>query len=109
MGLTPSKKLNETCALLPDKLSNRGRQNQNEKTDPILSRTRTALLAMIMITSQGCASDKSTIQKAAAANDQLAPAVIADAQLSDYLQNLGNRIIASAKFYDTQGLGPQVT
>ena len=54
----------------------------------------------------GCASDKSTISKAAAANDQLKPAVINDADLASYLQQIGDRIIASAKAYDAAGEGP---
>ena len=49
----------------------------------------------------GCASDKSTIQKASLANDQLAPAVMQDAELAAYFQSIGNRVIASAKIYDT--------
>jgi predicted Zn-dependent protease len=55
----------------------------------------------------GCASDKSTIQKAAAANDQLAPAVMTDPELSAYVQSIGNRVIAAAKVYDANGLGPK--
>jgi predicted Zn-dependent protease len=55
----------------------------------------------------GCASDKSTIQKASLANDQLAPAVIHDQQLADYLQTLGNRVIAAARVYDSNGQGPK--
>ena len=55
----------------------------------------------------GCTSDKKTIQKASQANDQLAPAVMKDPQLADYIQQLGNRVIASAKAYDAKGEGPK--
>ncbi len=54
----------------------------------------------------GCASDPSTIKKAEAANDQLQPAILTDAQLSAYVQQLGDRIVASAKWYDAKGEGP---
>jgi predicted Zn-dependent protease len=63
-------------------------------------------LALFGLAIVGCASDKSTIKQAAQANDQLAPAVVRDPQLADYLQKLGNRIIASAKIYDQNGQGP---
>ncbi len=55
----------------------------------------------------GCASDKSTIQKASQANDQLAPAVMSDAELAKYIQDIGNRVIASARVYDQLGEGPK--
>jgi predicted Zn-dependent protease len=66
-----------------------------------------AIALVVWGTFSGCASDKSTIKKAALANDQLAPAVVHDQQLADYVQTLGNRVIASAKWYDAQGQGPK--
>jgi predicted Zn-dependent protease len=73
------------------------------------SRRAGLLLAVVFLSTlvTGCASDKTTISKAAAANNQLAPAVMGDAELSAYVQQLGNRIIASAKQYDSKGEGPK--
>jgi predicted Zn-dependent protease len=65
------------------------------------------LLPVLCAVFSGCASDKSTIKQASLANDQLAPAVIQDQQLADYVQTLGDRVIASAKWYDQQGQGPK--
>ena len=53
-----------------------------------------------------CATDPKTIQKASQANDQLAPAVMKDQQLADYIQQLGDRVIVAAKAYDANGQGP---
>jgi predicted Zn-dependent protease len=68
--------------------------------------TLVALAALLALMIGGCASDKKTISNAAAANDQLQPAIITDPALSAYIQQLGNRIVASAKWYDGQGQGP---
>ena len=61
---------------------------------------------LLLMLGGGCASDPSTIKKAAAANEQLQPAIIADAELAGYVQQIGERIIASAKWYDARGEGP---
>ena len=66
---------------------------------------RVAAIAVVAAAA-GCASDKSTISKAAAANDQLQPAILTDPTLSAYIQQVGNRIVASAKWYDAKGEGP---
>ena len=63
-------------------------------------------LAVAVAVIGGCASDQKTISNAAAANDQLRPAIITDPALSGYIQQLGDRIVASAKWYDAQGQGP---
>ena len=56
----------------------------------------------------GCTvHDSSVIQQADTMNTQLAPAVMNDAQLSNYLQSIGNRIIAVAKEMDAQHVGPE--
>ena len=64
-------------------------------------------LALAAAAGGGCASDKSTIAKAQAANDQLAPAVMNDADLQAYVQSVGDRVIAAAKAYDAAGQGPK--
>ncbi len=65
-----------------------------------------AAAAIALAAAGGCASDKSTISKAAAANDQLQPAIIADPTLAGYVQQIGDRVVASAKWYDARGEGP---
>ena len=54
----------------------------------------------------GCASDKSVISNAVAANSQLQPAIVEDPALSGYIQQLGDRVITAAKVYDGKGWGP---
>lgn len=57
--------------------------------------------------SAGCATDRSVIDNADQMHRTLEPAVIQDRQLSDYLQKLGERIIASAKEADREKIGPK--
>ena len=67
------------------------------------------LMAAAIVGGFGCASDKSTISNAVAANNQLQPAIITDVrsqQLADYIQHVGDRVVASAKWYDARGEGP---
>ena len=45
----------------------------------------------------GCASDKSVISQAADSHRTLEPQVIEDKQLADYVQKVGERVVASAK------------
>ena len=72
---------------------------------------RIPLMAMPLLTLLtllgGCMpSDQSVIAQADQMNTQLTPAVMNDAQLSNYLQSVGNRIIAAAKELDAQHIGP---
>ena len=71
-------------------------------------RAASTLLAVVLAVGAGCASDKTTISNAAAANTQLEPAIITDANTpaADYIQQIGDRVVASAKWYDAQGQGP---
>src|SRR2546423_14070334 len=57
--------------------------------------------------SVGCATDKAVISQAQQFDSQLKPAEINDSALSDYLQRVGDRIIASARELDRQGFGPK--
>ena len=47
------------------------------------------------------------MQAASGMHQQLEPAVIEDPELANYLQQVGDRIIASAKELDRQGYGPK--
>ena len=64
------------------------------------------LASLLSIAITGCASDKSTISKATAANEQLSPAIMTDADVQAYMNAMGNRIVASAQAYDAAGEGP---
>src|ERR1043165_8107499 len=55
----------------------------------------------------GCATDKSVINQAAQTNTQLDKAFVTDAQVVNYFQQIGDRIIAAAKELDAQGFGPK--
>jgi predicted Zn-dependent protease len=67
------------------------------------------VLALFAFTSLGvgCASDKAVISQANQAHTGLQPAVMTDAELSGYIQRVGDRIIAAAKELNAQGYGPQ--
>jgi len=54
----------------------------------------------------GCVSDKQVISQAADFHTNIKPAVMEDAELSAYLQKVGQRIIAAAKEMDQQHYGP---
>src|SRR5687767_7244315 len=55
----------------------------------------------------GCASDAQVMQAASGMHNQLEPAVIEDPELAGYLQQVGERIISSAKEMSQQGYGPK--
>jgi predicted Zn-dependent protease len=54
----------------------------------------------------GCATYKSVIAQASSVHKELEPAIVTDPQLENYLQSVGERIIASAKQMDAQHKGP---
>src|SRR2546423_9186671 len=64
-----------------------------------------AILIFAMLNA-GCATDKAVISQAQQFDTQLKPAEMNDPALSDYLQRIGDRIIASARELDRQGFGP---
>jgi predicted Zn-dependent protease len=66
-----------------------------------------SLLLAVGVTGAGCASDKAVISQANQAHSGLEPAVIGDPVLSGYIQDVGNRIIASAQELSRQGYGPR--
>ena len=55
----------------------------------------------------GCAKDSQVINQASQMNTELKPAIIQDPELAGYLQQVGDRIIATAKELDQQGYGPK--
>ncbi len=66
------------------------------------------VLSVLTLLASGCTpKDASVISQADQMNTQLQPAVMNDAQLQNYLQQIGNRIIATAKEVDAQGVGPK--
>ncbi|MGH7177491.1 MAG: M48 family metalloprotease, partial [Tepidisphaeraceae bacterium] len=55
----------------------------------------------------GCATDRSVIKQADQTHNALAPAVIKDPELANYLQDVGERIIATARKADQEHYGPK--
>ncbi len=55
------------------------------------------VLASVSMVVGGCATDRQVISQATSAHDQLEPAVITDAQLSNYIQSVGQRVIEAAR------------
>src|SRR5437763_1527451 len=66
-----------------------------------------SLLGLLPLLAGGCATDKAVIGQANQFHQGLEPAVIKDPTLSNYIQKIGDRIIASAKQLDAQGFGPK--
>jgi predicted Zn-dependent protease len=70
-------------------------------------RTRHLSLVLLLPLLGACASDKTVIAQASDEHNQLAPAVMNDPELKQYLQQIGERIIAAAKELDAQHYGPK--
>src|SRR3954470_19059367 len=66
-----------------------------------------SFLLLTALVTGGCAKDAQVVQAASGMHQQLEPAVIEDPELANYLQQVGERIIASAKDLDRQGYGPK--
>lgn len=70
--------------------------------------TRLVLLAaLVPFLAAGCASDNQVRAQADETHAQLEPAVIKDAELAAYLQQLGARVAAAAQELDKQHVGPK--
>jgi predicted Zn-dependent protease len=68
---------------------------------------RDILLFMVLLgLTGGCATDQGIISNAAQANTQIAPAIENDPQITQYFQAIGDRIVAAAKYADSQHIGP---
>lgn len=68
--------------------------------------TASLLAALVLLVAGGCASDKQVISQAQEVHGGLQPAVINDANLTAYIQKVGDRIIDTAKEMDQQHYGP---
>src|SRR5437588_8119004 len=63
---------------------------------------------LLLALGPGCAaSDKQIISQASQFNDGIKPAVVQQPDLSGYLQQIGDRIIAAAKQLDSEHVGPK--
>lgn len=61
-----------------------------------------ALVCLVISIIGGCASDRAVINQANQMHSGLEPAVVADPELSAYLQEVGNRIIREAKKHQSR-------
>ncbi len=79
--------------------------------NPIGRTSRFNWLTLIFLaaacTAGGCATDKSVISQATQTNEQLQSAIVTDPQLANYIQQVGNRIVAAGKQADKAGIGPK--
>ncbi len=64
-------------------------------------------LALLPLLGGGCANDSRVISQANEFDKGLEPAVINDRDVDDYLQSIGDRIIAAAKELDAEHFGPK--
>ena len=65
------------------------------------------LMVLFTLVAGGCASDKQIIGQANQFHSGLEQAVIEDATLTNYIQSVGDRIIAAAADLDKKGYGPE--
>lgn len=64
-------------------------------------------LLLVLVVGAGCATDKAVRAQATDYHKELEPAVLTDPELRDYLQQLGDRVVASAKELHAQKFGPK--
>ena len=67
----------------------------------------TLLLLLLLGLLSGCANDKQVIGQAQEVHGELKPAVLEDPVVAGYVQQVGDRIVATAKELDQQGFGPE--
>src|SRR5262249_46340122 len=72
----------------------------------LMRKITSVLILLVALCGVGCATDKAVISQAAQMHQTLAPAVMNDQQLTNYLQQIGDRIIDSAKELDKEHFGP---
>jgi len=65
------------------------------------------LAALVPFVSAGCASDSQVRSQAEETHAQLEPAVMKDAELAGYLQQIGARVAAAAQELDKEHVGPK--
>jgi len=66
-----------------------------------------AAVLALLVPLAGCATDRQVIRQAEDTNTQLEPAIMNDAELAGYLQQIGERIVAAAKETDAAHQGPK--
>ncbi len=72
------------------------------------SATRLFFLApFLLLLASGCASDSKVRAQADSTHAELEPAVMKDQELVKYLQDIGSRVVASAKELEAQHVGPK--
>lgn len=64
------------------------------------------LLFGVAVVATGCTTDRAVLDQARGFHGDLQPAVMNDPELNNYLQSVGNRIIATAREMDRQNFGP---
>ncbi len=68
---------------------------------------RLPVLGLLLALISACATDRQVINQAQDTNTQLEPAIMEDAQLSAYLQQIGTRIVEAARAADQAHQGPK--
>ncbi|MDZ4774322.1 MAG: M48 family metalloprotease [Planctomycetota bacterium] len=68
---------------------------------------RVSLAALLLVLSSACATDRQVIDQASSTHDQLEPAVVTDAEMKGYIQDLGKRIVDVAREMHAQDYGPK--
>lgn len=72
------------------------------------SRVHTALLVVLFtFVGVGCATDKTIRAQATDYHRELEPAVLTDTELRDYLQQVGDRVVAAARELHAKKVGPK--
>ena len=66
-----------------------------------------SILVLVPFLAAGCATDSQVRSQAEETHAQLEPAVMKDAELSNYLQQLGARVAAAAHELDKEHVGPK--
>jgi predicted Zn-dependent protease len=108
--LTPANRMTLQVSIVSVVALARGDVEYQKEPFKIMRNTRTIAVAVLMLLGTlagGCVSDKSVIAQAADVHNELQPAVMTDPQLASYLQNVGQRIISTAREMDRQGYGPK--
>src|SRR5262245_12914041 len=82
-------------------------QRSHERTNMFCRNLLVAAFLSAVIGCIGCANDRSVIDQAESMHGELQKAVINDPQLSNYLQQVGDRIIDAAKEADRAHVGPK--
>jgi predicted Zn-dependent protease len=78
------------------------------QTRRLLRRLIVPLIGLVSLLGTGCTTtDKAVIGQANQFHQNLEPAVMEDPQLSRYIQQVGDRIIAAAEAMDKEGFGPK--